>query len=69
MVKQLLQGNKNLKSLADPGLNDLKSLRSNLHRLGMSQRGTVLLWFSTVAMFYGSCRVHEISFLAAIAAL
>ena len=65
--KQLLQGNKNRKSLADTGLGrasldveDLRKMRYNLCRLGMCQYDTVLLWFSMLCMFYGSFRVHEV---------
>ena len=67
VVKKLLQGNKDLKSLADTVLgratvdmDGLKIMRSNLHGFGMSQHDTVLLWFSMLCMFYGSFRVHEI---------
>ena len=67
VVKQLLQGNKNLKSLTDAGLDraavdvdDLKHMRHNLRKLGMRQQDTVLLWFAMLAMFYGSLRLHEI---------
>ena len=67
VVKQLLQGNKNLKSLTDSGLDracvdveDLKQMRYNLRRLGMCQHDTVLLWFAMLAMFYGSFRLHEV---------
>ena len=62
-----MQGNKNLKSLTDAGLDrasvdvdDLKQMRYNLCRLGMCQHDTVLLWFAMSAMFYGSLRLHEI---------
>ena len=67
VVKQLLQGNKNLKILADAGLDraavdvdDLKQMRHNLRKLGMCQHDTVLLWFAMLSMFYGSLRLHEI---------
>ena len=67
VVKQLLQGNKNLKSLTDTGLDrasvdveDLKTMRQNLRKLGLCQHDTVLLWFAMLAMFYGSLRLHEI---------
>ena len=67
VVKQLLQGNRNLKSLADTGLGrasvdveDLRKMRYNLRRLGMCQYDKVLLWFSMLCMFYGSFRVHEV---------
>ena len=66
-LRPLLQGNKNLKSLADTGLGrvsvdveDLRKMRYNLRRLGMCQYDTVLLWFSMLCMFYGSFRVHEV---------
>ena len=67
VVKKLLQGKKNLKSLADTGLgrasvdvDDLRTMRYNLCSLGMCQYATVLLWFSILCMFYGSFRVHEV---------
>ena len=53
VVKQLLQGNKNLKSLAETRLGrasvdmeDIVIMRGNLPGLGMYQYDTVLLWFS-----------------------
>ena len=67
VVKQLLQGNKNLKNLADAGLDrasvdieDLKVIRQNLRTIGLCQQDAVLLWFAMLAMFYGSLRLHEI---------
>ena len=67
VVKQLLQGNKNLKNLTDAGLDrasvdieDLKVIRQNLRNIGLCQHDAVLLWFAMLAMFYGSLRLHEI---------
>ena len=54
---------KNLRNLADSGLrratvdlDDLKTMRSNLHHLGMSQHHPVLLWFAMIAIFYCSLK-------------
>ena len=67
VVKQLLQGNKNLKCLADTGLRrasvdveDLRAMHSHLRRLCMCQYDTVLLWFPMFCILCGSFRVHEI---------
>ena len=58
VVKQLLQGNKNLMNLTDAGLDrasvdieDLKVIHQNLLNIGLCQHDAVLLWFAMLAMF------------------